>query len=457
MNITGSLLQRMLLAALVWWFYSGALAQEAQEVQGAREAQTLFRMTGSNTIGAELAPLLVRGYLADLGAIDIRQRSEGERHWISARLEGRETTVPIVALGSSTGFKALDAASADIGMASRRIKPAEVEKLARFGSMSGAEAEHVIGLDALVVAVHASNPVRQLTIDQLRGIYRGEIRNWRELGGPDLAIRPLHRDIESGTRATFDKEIFGSSRPAARGVYEVSGNAETHQIVLRQPGAIGYLPFADAGDVRRVAIKAGDLSAVIPDRGIIATEDFPLTRRLYLYKNPSQYHPHVESFLRFVEGRAGQALVAQSGFINLTPVALSMTPFPNAPEEYRALMERGQRLSISFRFADGSTELDSRARKDLRRLEEYIEQSDRGLNLTLVGFSDRKSNEKISDIISRFRALKVQGALLRDHQLGNSNILALGAFAPLTSNSEHAPVKNSRVEVWIDTDDVENH
>ena len=417
----------------------------------ATEANTrqLFRMTGSNTVGADLAPRLVKGYLESLNATNIAQRTAGEHHWISAHLEGQPVEIPIVALGSSTGFKALNSDSADIGMASRRIKPKEVAMLARFGDLAGAEAEHVIGLDALVIAVHPSNPISQLTLGQLHQIYSGEIRNWRQLGGPDLPVRPLHRDMESGTRATFDTEVFGGSRPAARGIYEVSGNAETHHIVLSQPGAIGYLPFADAGDVKKVAIKAGNLSAVVPDRGIIATEDFPLTRRLYLYKNPASYKPHVDSFLHYVESPAGQELVAESGFINLTPVALTMPPYPNAPEAYRELMEHGKRLSISFRFTDGSAELDSRALKDLRRLEHYVDSAEQELSLTLVGFSDGKSNSNITGLISRFRALKVQGALLRDHQLGDSKILALGAFAPLTASREQAPVKNSRVEVWI--------
>lgn len=434
---------RSLMAALLC---SQLLAAPVQ----AQESKTLFRMTGSNTIGAELAPRLVKGYLQSLDATDIEQRSAGERHWISAQLAGQAVEVPIIALGSSTGFKALDNDSADIGMASRKIRPGEVKMLERFGNLAGAEAEHVIGLDALVVAAHPDNPVSQLTIDQLGRIYSGKIRNWRELGGADLPIRPLHRDIESGTRATFDNEVFGGSRPAARGVREVSGNAETHRRVLNGPGAIGYLPYADAGGVKKVAIKAGNLAAVVPDRGIIATEDFPLTRRLYLYRRPEQSKPHLDEFLHFVESRQGQELVADTGFINLTPVALKMPPYPNAPAAYRELMESGERLSISFRFTDGSAELDNRALKDLRRLETYMEKSGQQPRLTLVGFSDRKSNDNITDLISRFRALKVQGALLRDHQLGDSRILALGAFAPLTGNREHAPVKNSRVEVWIE-------
>lgn len=436
----GGLLIRGLLIALLCGQVSAAPVPDVK---------TLFRMTGSNTVGAELAPLLVKGYLQSLGATEIRQRSAGERHWISAQLDGRAVEVPIVALGSSTGFKALDSDTADIGMASRKIKPKEVKMLERFGEVASAEAEHVIGLDALVVAVHPDNPTSQLTIAQLRQIYSGEIRNWRELGGADLPIRPLHRDTQSGTRATFDAEVFGGSHPTAAGIYEVSGNAETRELVLRRPGAIGYLPYADAAGVGKVAIKAGNLAAVVPDRGIIATEDFPLTRRLYLYKNPGRYKPHVDEFFHFAESEQGQELVAKTGFINLTPVALKMTPYPNAPQAYRALMESGKRLSISFRFTDGSSKLDSRALKDLRRLETYMENAERQLDLTLVGFSDRKSNDNIADLISRFRALKVQGALLRDHELGDNRILALGAFAPLTANRDHAPVKNSRVEVWI--------
>ncbi|WP_158681674.1 substrate-binding domain-containing protein [Microbulbifer pacificus] len=413
-------------------------------------AKTLFRLTGSNTIGADLAPALVKDYLASIGASDIHQRSEGEKHWISARLQNEDIVVPIIALGSSTGFKALDNGSADIGMASRRIKSSEATALVRFGDFTGPQAEHVIGLDALVVAVHKDNPVSQLSVAQLADIYSGRIRNWAQLGGPDLPIRPLHRDMESGTRATFDEEVFGGSRAAAPFTYEVSGNHETRALVERDPTAIGYLPFADADGLHKVAIKSGDLAAVVPDRGIIATEDFPLTRRLYLYRNPGRYHPQVDSFLHFVESRAGQQIVADTGFINLTPVAVKVAPYTNAPDNYRELMENGSRLSISFRFADGSTELDNRALRDLHRLQDFMAvEENRHLSLTLVGFSDRKANANIADLISRFRALKVQGALLRDHQMGDSQIMAVGAFAPLTADSEQGPVKNSRVEVWI--------
>ncbi|TLM79563.1 hypothetical protein FDY93_01420 [Microbulbifer harenosus] len=413
-------------------------------------ANTLFRLTGSNTIGADLAPALVKDYLEHVGASGIHQRSEGEKHWISARLKNEEVVIPIIALGSSTGFKALDSGSADIAMASRRIKAAEVNALARVGDMTSPQAEHVIGLDALVITVHKDNPVTQLDVTQLADIYNGKIRNWAQLGGPDLPIRPLHRDLQSGTRATFDEEVFGGSRTAAPFIHEVSGNHETRALIERDRAAIGYLPFADADGLHKVAIKSGELAAVVPDRGIIATEDFPLTRRLYLYRSPGSLHPHVNAFLRFVESHHGQQIVADTGFINLTPVAIKLSPYANAPENYRNLMTSGSRLSISFRFADGSAELDNRALRDLHRLQDFMaREENRHLNLTLVGFSDRMTNANISDLISRFRALKVQGALLRDHQMGDSQIMSVGAFAPLTANSEQGPVKNSRVEVWI--------
>lgn len=420
----------------------------AQAIQN--EPQILFRMTGSNTIGAELAPMLVKSYLQQKGATAIEQRSKGEKHWIRAQLNGKSVEVPIIALGSSTGFKALDQGTADIGMASRKIKAKELEALSRFGDFAGPQAEHVIGLDALVVAVHHSNPVSQLSIAQLGEIYSGKIRNWRELGGPDLPIHPLQRDLESGTRATFDKEVFAAQKSPRNVAYEVSGNGETRQRVMQDPGAIGYLPFADAEGVHKIAVKAGDLAAIVPDRSIVATEDFPLTRRLYLYKNPSRFNPEVDAFIHFVESHAGQDDVERVGFINLIPKALQLAPYENAPENYRKLMESGARLSISFRFEDGSTQLDNRALRDLHRLQDFMQEADnRQLSLTLVGFSDRKSNSNISDLISRFRALKVQGALLRGHELGDSRIMAVGAFAPLTGDRELGPVKNSRVEVWI--------
>ncbi|WP_295801144.1 substrate-binding domain-containing protein [uncultured Microbulbifer sp.] len=442
--------RQWLLPLLLLVTASTALSASAQSPYD--EQRVLFRMTGSNTIGAELAPLLVKSYLQQKGASAIEQRTEGEKHWISARLEGESVVVPIIALGSSTGFKALDQGTADIGMASRKIKAKELQALSRFGDFAGPQAEHVIGLDALVVAVHHSNPVSRLSIAQLGDIYSGKIRNWRELGGPDLPIRPLHRDTESGTRATFDQEVFGNGKPPRSVAREVSGNAETRQRVLQEAGAIGYLPFADAGGVHKIAVKAGELAPIVPDRGIVATEDFPLTRRLYLYKNPGRIDAEVDAFIRFVESHAGQNEVEQVGFINLIPKPLQLAPYSNAPENYRKLMENGARLSISFRFADGSTELDNRALRDLHRLQDFMQEQEaanRQLSVTLVGFSDRKSNSNISDLISRFRALKVQGALLRDHKLGDSRIMAVGAFAPLTGDRDLGPVKNSRVEVWI--------
>ncbi|WP_406828048.1 substrate-binding domain-containing protein [Microbulbifer sp. ARAS458-1] len=445
----GTILPKDLLAVLLRLVLTAGVLFSGL-ASAADSSRVLFRLTGSNTVGADLAPALVKDYLKSIGATEIRQRTEGEKHWIHADLEGEQVVVPIIALGSSTGFKALDSDTADIGMASRRIKGKEVELLARFGDFTSAQAEHVIGLDALVITVHKDNPINRLTLAQLAQIYSGEIRNWSQLGGPDLPIRPLHRDIESGTRATFDSEVFGSTRPAKPFVYEVSGNHETRALVEQDRAAIGYLPFADSDGMHKVAIKSGELAAVVPDRGIIATEDFPLTRRLYLYRNPGRFNAQVDAFLKFVESPAGQQIVEAIGFINLTPVSLKLPAYANAPDSYRQLMENGSRLSISFRFADGSTELDNRALRDLHRLQEFMAQEEnRDLSLTLVGFSDRKSNQNIADLISRFRALKVQGALLRDHQMGDSQIMAVGAFAPLTADSEQGPVKNSRVEVWI--------
>jgi hypothetical protein len=117
----------------------------------------------------------------------------------------------IAAGGSVVGIQAIHEGTADIGMASRALKPDEAQGLNPFQ----------IAIDVLAVIVHPSNPVDGLTLPQLQAVYGGKITNWRELGGSDQPIVVLVREKSSGTRGAFDEIVLAKQEPKAPGLKAV--------------------------------------------------------------------------------------------------------------------------------------------------------------------------------------------------------------------------------------------
>lgn len=143
----------------------------------------LFRAAGSNTVGANLMRNFLKSYLLAKGAEDIRVlplQAENE-YRVEGLVSGLPVYVEVAAHGSSTGFSALLANKADVGMSSRTIKDKEVVALATGGDMLSTEGEHVIAIDGLAIVVHRDNPLRALSLEQLAAVFSGQMRNWLSL------------------------------------------------------------------------------------------------------------------------------------------------------------------------------------------------------------------------------------------------------------------------------------
>jgi hypothetical protein len=121
----------------------------------------------------------------------------------------------------------------------------------------------------------------------------------------------------------------------------------------------------------------------------VATEDYPLSRRLYLYVAKPE-DPRARAFVEFALSKAGQEVVAESGFIALTPESTTPTTQTNLPPNYQKLTQGASRLSTNFRFQTGSSELDNRALRDLDRVAELMIDLDHGGDkLLMLGFRTR--------------------------------------------------------------------
>lgn len=417
----------------------------------ASRAETLY-ISGSNTLGATLIPECAKAYLLARGGENPQQITTAVNEFVIKAANVADQFV-IRAHGSSTGFRAVHEGAAQMAMSSRPIKADEIALLADSGDLLAAEAEHTVAVDGLAVLVHPANPVTRLSTRQIAQVFSGEIENWSDVGGEDLPITVYARDQNSGTWDTFKGLILKKRYQLRAGVQRFESNDVLSDRVAAEPGAIGFAGLASVRNARALKVSDGDTAAVAPTHMAVATEDYPLTRRLYLYTPQALRSEQVKRFVDFCQSPPGQDVVARVGFISQNIVAVPQAPVANAPARYNELAEKAERLSVNFRFKTGSSTLDNKARRDIERLVAFLQQPDNmSRPIYLVGFSDSAKTGNSEKVLSRFRALAVWSELFSEDVLVNE-ALGFGAFMPLASaDNDVATLKNSRVEVWISRD-----
>ncbi|WP_018415816.1 substrate-binding domain-containing protein [Teredinibacter turnerae] len=411
----------------------------------------LFTMEGSNTIGAHLAPTWAEEWLTAKGATGVSIEPSGKDN--EYRILGRNGLNPVYidihAHGSTTGFAGLLAKTADIAMASRAIKSSEVESLAADnGDMLDFSAEHVVAIDGLAVIVHPANRIDSLTVSQIQQIFAGEIRNWIDVGGANRPITVYARDDKSGTYDTFKSLVLKKTHKlvASAGRYESNDNLSDS--VAADPSGIGFVGLASVRSAKPVAVSEARTVALLPEKIHVATEDYPLSRRLFMYTPETVTDPNILEFLKFAQGSAGQAVVEKIGFVSQNPVSMKI-PDLNGPNEYQALKDYAERLSVNFRFQPGKANLDNKALHDISRLVDYVKSlPGEPLHVQLVGFSNPEDSDNRADVLSKLRASKVKIELFRNG-LTTAPIMGFGSDVLVANDNGNTSAKNERVEVWL--------
>jgi phosphate transport system substrate-binding protein len=220
-----------------------------------------------------------------------------------------EQQIQVTGGGSGTGFAALLNGSTDLAMASRPIKRAEAEQVQR---RHGAKAEElVVAKDGITFYVHADNPVRALTLEQLRGIYLGDVKNWREVGGPDARIVVYSRENSSGTYA-FVKEVLLKEEDFTSEALTLPGTAAVVHAVSLERWGIGYGGAAFGRNVRELPVRVGS-EDIAPSKENILSGRYPLSRDLFLYARGAP-EGLARRFVDYALSAEGQALVTRAGY-----------------------------------------------------------------------------------------------------------------------------------------------
>jgi phosphate transport system substrate-binding protein len=225
------------------------------------------------------------------------------------------TEISVTGGGTGTGIAALINGSTDICAASREMSAAEKEQAQ---AKSGAPSETVVALDGIAVIVHPSNPVGELTLEQLKKIFTGAWTDWAETGSGSGKMIVLSRESSSGTYVFFQEHVLKKEdyTPKAK---LMPATSAILQAVGEDRLAIGYVGLgytAEAGGrVKVLNIKADDaLPAVAPSEGTVRDGSYSISRPLYFYTGGQPAGPAGE-FIQFCLGAAGQQIVLDNGYV----------------------------------------------------------------------------------------------------------------------------------------------
>jgi len=239
--------------------------------------------------------------------------------WAEAFMKANpEVSVAVTGGGSGTGIAALLSNTCEIAELSRELKPEEIA----MAKQKGFDPKQItVALDGLAVIVHPANPVAQLTMDQLAAIFSGSVRNWKEVGGSDLPIVVLSREVNSGTHVYFKEHVLrrGSKESQAEfaaNALMLSSSQAIADEVAQNPSAIGYFGMGYISSKEKALAIARDADSpyVRPTIENVVAKAYPISRPLLMVTR-GQPQGLVAKFLNFVLGPEGQKIVARIDFV----------------------------------------------------------------------------------------------------------------------------------------------
>lgn len=203
--------------------------------------------------------------------------------------------------GSGTGITAVSEGRCDIGLSSRALKDEE--------KASGLT-ETVVALDGIAIIVNPSNPVSDITVETVAKIYKGEITNWKDLGGDDAEIAVIGREAGSGTRDGF--ESVTGTKDACKYRQELTSTGDVITTVANNPNAIGYASLAAVKDT----VKALSVEGVAPSEETVKDESYVVQRPFVLVtKTDTPLSAAAQKFFDFATSSEASDIISKAGAV----------------------------------------------------------------------------------------------------------------------------------------------
>jgi phosphate transport system substrate-binding protein len=241
-------------------------------------------------------------------------------HLVSSLAEAYMKSNPAVQIsvtggGSGTGIAAIINGTTDICASSRDMQQKEKDEAASKGINI---VEKVIAYDGIAIIVHPENPVNELTMEQIKKIYTGIYKNWKEVGGPDQPITALSRESNSGTYVFFQEHVLNKENFAPT-VKLMPASSSIAQTISQDKWSVGYLGLGYTKDakVKIINVKKDENSpAITPNHNTVLDKSYSIARPLFLIFN-GEPQGNLNLFLEFVYSPEGQKIVDETGYVTL--------------------------------------------------------------------------------------------------------------------------------------------
>lgn len=222
--------------------------------------------------------------------------------------------------GSGTGIAALINGTVDIANSSRAMS--EDEKAAALKNNGKAVNEFIVGLDALAVFVHPSNPLKGLTLAELACIYGegGTCETWADVRGTvvpgckDNKIIRVSRQSNSGTYQYFREAVVGEKTDMKQGSMDLNGSREAIDLVEKTPCAIGYSGMGYLTNKVTALCIEKDGNCTAPSVETASTRTYPISRELYMYTS-GEPAPMVKEYMEWTQTEAAKGIIIKSGYV----------------------------------------------------------------------------------------------------------------------------------------------
>jgi len=476
-----------LLAGLVCGPTEGSAQGNAPQLPN----DSVIRFGGANTVGIGMIPPLANAWAKRLRLPAVRTEQGADPLEYTMLAEGAESArkvrLEVKFHGTPTGVEPMVRGQADFWMSVRPARESDLEAVRKrnvpnvpsLQQVLAPGAENVIALDGIAVVVHPSNPVRKMSFAQMKDIFTGKVTNWSQVGGADLPINVYAPSTSFGTFEKVCTTVIGAAN-SQQCVQQMVKLAAPHfasvddlsDTVAGNPAGIGWVGLVAKRSARSVTIVTECGGTQEADPFYVKAEEYPLSSRYYLYTMPGrQLSPAARDFLNFTLAPEGQAALSAAGAVDLQPSLASegyaadrLDNASNAldggrtrirPSDVRIFEEATQnanRLSITFRFLEGTDNLDARAEADLGRLAAMMQMADYAkAQLVLIGYSAARGDYASNRALSRDRANAVRDRLVNTLGVKNAVAFGVGPASPVACNTEGSTSAsmNQRVEAWI--------
>ncbi len=435
-----------------------------------------FTIAGSNTIGMQMIPALIEAYAFDLGGdMQVEALSQNQIKYTVLDAAGDVYSVITLDSGNSNeAFSALETRDATIGVSSRRATDSERTRFLStgHGDLTSPAHEKILALDGIVVAVNPRNPIRTLSLDQISDIFAGNIKNWRDVGGVDASINVYRRTQDSGATQVFENLVMApTQRVLANTAFILDDNAAVSDTVAQDQNGIGITSVVSQQNAKVLSLRSVCGQVSTPSEFSIKTEEYPMSRRMFLYTAKGPIPDKAVEFIDFATSDAAQAVIEQAGFVSQKVAVSSLNDqgrrlahaliSEQDPAALTALQEMvaglldAERLSLTFRFKSGSVSPDNRALVDIARLADMVKNGDfDGKHLIILGFADSLGVISEDQRLSQARAESVRDVLVAAVGANAGNVqftpIGYGKLSPIGCNETvDGQDTNRRVEIWV--------